>query len=89
MIRPGLSSFSGSASPPSSVVSSSWKILTICWPGVTLRSTSCPSAFSRTRAMNVLATWKCTSASSKREPHLTHRVGDVRLADRPVARAGP
>ena len=55
----------GAASPPSSAANSSWKILTICWPGVTLRSTSSPRAFSLTRAMKFLATLKCTSASSR------------------------
>ena len=55
-MRAGLSRFSGAASPPSSAVSSSWKILTICCPGDTERSTSSPSAFSFTRAMKPLAT---------------------------------
>ena len=58
-------SSSGAASPPRSAVSSSWKILTICCPGVTLRRTSSPRDFSLTRAMKSLATLKCTSASSR------------------------
>ncbi len=85
MIRAGLSRLSGSASPPSSVVSSSWKILTICWPGVTLRSTSWPSAFSLTRAMNVLGHLEMHVGLQQREAHLAHGVVDVGFADRPVA----
>src|SRR5215213_3074604 len=49
---------------PISSVSSSWTILTTCWPGVRLLSTSCPVARSRTCATKSLTTWKLTSASS-------------------------
>src|SRR4051794_34081589 len=51
-------------SPPSSSVSSSSTILTPCWPGVRLSSTSAPTARSRTAATKSLTTRKLTSASS-------------------------
>src|SRR4051794_19069690 len=50
---------------PRSSVSSSWTILTTCWPGVRLFRTSSPSARSRTCATNCLTTPKLTSASSR------------------------
>ncbi len=55
---------SGAWSPPSRVVSSSWKILTICSPGLIDLRTFSPSACSLTLAMNSLATENSTSASS-------------------------
>src|SRR5688500_16993864 len=50
--------------PPISAVSSSLTILTTCWPGLSWRCTSTPSARSRTLAVNCLTTLKLTSASS-------------------------
>ena len=45
------------ASPPRSVTSSSWTILTICWPGDTDFKTLSPSAFSCTRFRKSRVTW--------------------------------
>ena len=58
--------------------------MTICCPGVTLRSTSSPSAFSLTRAMKCLRDLEIDVGLEQRQPHLPHRVADVRLADRAV-----
>ena len=43
-------------SPPNSVVSSSWTILTTCWAGVRDRMTSSPTARSRMRSIKALVT---------------------------------
>src|SRR5688572_15470046 len=51
--------------PPSSSISSSWTTFTTCWAGVSDLSTSCPTAFSRTRSMKTRTTLKLTSASSR------------------------
>src|ERR1700730_9325079 len=51
-------------SPPSSAVSSSSTIFTICWPGVSDSRTSLPTARSRIRSTKARATLKFTSASS-------------------------
>ena len=50
--------------PPSISTRWSWTILTTICAGVTDRSTSCPSAFSRTAATKSLTTGSATSASS-------------------------
>ena len=50
--------------PPISEVSSSLTILTTCWPGLSWRWTSIPSARSLTVLVNCLTTLKLTSASS-------------------------
>ena len=50
--------------PPIRAVSSSLTILTTCWPGLSWRVTSTPSARSRTLEVNCLTTLKLTSASS-------------------------
>src|SRR5215831_9135954 len=50
---------------PKSASISSRTILTTCWAGDRLRSTSCPIARSRTRSTNALTTLKLTSASSR------------------------
>lgn len=55
---------SGDWSPPRRAVSSSWKILTICSPGLIDLSTFSPIACSLTLAMKSLATENSTSASS-------------------------
>ena len=52
-------------SPPRILVISSWTILTICWPGLRLSSTSVPTDRSLTRWMKSRATLKLTSASSR------------------------
>ena len=49
---------------PRRSTSSSWTILTTCWPAVRLARTSPPMAFSRTRATKSFTTLKLTSASS-------------------------
>ena len=54
----------GRASRPSRSASSSRTIFTTCWSGESCSSTSEPSAFSRTCAMNSSATPRLTSASS-------------------------
>ena len=57
--------FSGAApSPPSASTITSLTILTTCWPGETLSSTSTPTARSRTLAMKSRTTGNATSASS-------------------------
>src|SRR4051794_9108698 len=50
--------------PPIRPASSSWTILTTCWPGLSWPMTSAPSARSFTREVNSLTTRKLTSASS-------------------------
>src|SRR6185503_18594457 len=50
--------------PPISAASSSWTILTTCWPGLSWPTTSAPSARSLTRVVKSLTTRKLTSASS-------------------------
>ncbi len=50
--------------PPMRAVSSSLTILTTCWPGFSVPSTSLPSARSLTFDVNSLTTRKLTSASS-------------------------
>src|SRR5204863_8239944 len=50
--------------PPIKAVSSSLTILTTCWPGLSWRCTSIPSARSLTVPVNCLTTLKLTSASS-------------------------
>lgn len=55
----------GAWSPPRRRVSSSWKILTICSPGLIDLRTFSPRAFSFTFVMNSLATENSTSASRR------------------------
>src|SRR3954468_22032523 len=50
--------------PPISAASSSWTILTTCWPGLSWPTTSAPRQRSFTVAVNCLTTLKLTSASS-------------------------
>ncbi len=62
----GLTSrLSSAASEPSVSISASLTILTTIWPGVTERSTSCPTALSVTLSTKSRATGRATSASSK------------------------
>ena len=64
-IRLSGDSFASSPSPPLSISTrASWTILTTCWPGVTERKTSEPTARWRTLSMNDLTTGNATSASS-------------------------
>ncbi len=53
------------APPPSTSTRWSWTILTTICAGVTERSTSCPSAFSRTAVTKSRTTGSATSASSR------------------------
>ena len=50
---------------PIKLISSSWTIFTICWPGVILLSTCCPRAFPSTDFIKSLTTLKFTSASRR------------------------
>jgi len=63
MIFRGRAVLSAVAPSPSSRTSSSWMILTICWPGVTPLSTSWPAHCACTRSTNPRATATFTSAS--------------------------
>jgi hypothetical protein len=53
-----------SSPSPSVSTSVSWTILMTCWPGLTERMTSWPTARSRTLSTNSLTTGSATSASS-------------------------
>ena len=55
---------SSRAAPPISSVSSSETIFTTCCPGLSLPTTSAPSARSLTASVKLLTTLKLTSASS-------------------------
>ncbi len=65
-------------------VSSSWKIFTTCWPGVTLRSTSSPERFLFDPGDEVLRHLVIDIGLEQSQPHLAHGVTDIRLADRAV-----
>src|SRR5208282_4389694 len=58
----GRAPLSAVAPSPSRRTSSSWMILTTCWPGVTPLSTSWPAHSAWTRSVNSRATLKWTSA---------------------------
>ena len=53
-----LENLRSASSRPKSSTSSSRTILTTCWPGIKLRSTSCPRALALTRDTNSLTTLK-------------------------------
>ena len=65
-------------------VSSSWTIFTICWPGVRLFATSCPSARSLTAADEVLDDVEVDVGLEQRETDLAHRLRDRLLVERPA-----
>jgi len=56
-IRAGFVEVERSRVAASKAVSSSWKILTTCWPGVTLRKHFFAERFSLIRATKFFATW--------------------------------
>ena len=60
-------------------VSSSWKILTICWPGVTRAQHLLAQRLLLHPGDETLRDLEIDIRLEQRHPHLAHRVGDVRL----------
>ena len=70
---------------PSMAVSSSWTILTTCWPALTLSRTSWPMARSRDARDEVLDHLEVDVRLEQRQPDLAHRRVDVGFGDPAVA----
>ena len=70
---------------PSSSTRWSWTIFTTIWPGVMLRITSWPMAFSRTAATKSRTTGSATSASSSAMRTSRSASHDIVLAERAAA----
>ena len=62
-------------------MSSSWTILTTCWPGSSPFSTSWPSARSRTRGDELLDDLEVDVGLEQREPDLARRARDGLLVE--------
>ena len=75
----------GSPAPPSISTRWSWTILTTIWPGVTERTTSWPTAFSRTRVDEVAHHRQRDIGLEQRDADLAHRRADIVLAQRAAA----
>ena len=69
---------------PISAVSSSWTILTTCWPGVTDFRTSWPIARSRTLRRELLHDLEVDVGFEQRKADLAHRAGNRLLVERPA-----
>ena len=70
---------------PIRAVSSSWTILTTCWPGVRLSSTSLPIARSLTLGDEVLDDAEVDVGLEQRQADLAHGLVDVVLGQPPAA----
>jgi len=78
---------SGTDFSPTVRTSSSWTILTTCWPGPSALLTSAPTARSRIRPTRSLATRKLTSASSRARRISRRAVSTSAAERRPLPRS--
>ena len=80
-IGAGANRLIGTAAPPSAAISASLTILTTICPGETERSTSAPTALTRTSLMKSLTTGSATSASSSAS-RISRSASDTSASDR-------
>ena len=73
---------SSAVSEPSVSTKASWTILTTICPGVTERSTSCPTAFSVTWSTKSRATGQSDIGLEQGDADFAHRRAHVALAER-------